>query len=261
VDEPGEGAYLDQKWVELVPCLFEYELVRDPGCNVAGWNLGQRELRWAGDHPTIDGEPLRHFHFAAGFDPMRPDALTQRWDVGTAPVWFNAMGDPAAERLMSNYANRLLDAGYEAASNEEGAFSRITDGTRLDDAMRRAYATALKDAEPGRDEPPPNPFRDAVAFRDWLRAPHPAAGESPPISRYLVALRELRGDLVAAFRWIPGSGAHRLHAWARDAARRGEIPEAMAPAPLPAIERLQRIPRAAAARIVPGRGASGRSNR
>ena len=35
--------HYDQRWLDLVPALFDdVHIVRDPGCNVAYWNLPER---------------------------------------------------------------------------------------------------------------------------------------------------------------------------------------------------------------------------
>src|SRR6185295_16175407 len=44
-DEPSSGIFVDQKWCELVPAFFNnVKIVRDPGCNVASWNLSKRQI-------------------------------------------------------------------------------------------------------------------------------------------------------------------------------------------------------------------------
>ena len=70
--EQAAGLWADQVWADWAPVYFEHAVVRDPSVNVAFWNLDERELREVDGRPTVDGVPLRHFHFA-GFDPRRPD--------------------------------------------------------------------------------------------------------------------------------------------------------------------------------------------
>ncbi|MBC7800910.1 MAG: hypothetical protein H7Z10_09830 [Gemmatimonadaceae bacterium] len=64
-DDAASGLFTDQKYIDLVPGLFGgVHILRDPGCNVASWNLSVRRIAigrdgaiWAGGHP------LRFFHF------------------------------------------------------------------------------------------------------------------------------------------------------------------------------------------------------
>ena len=44
----SRNMFTDQRWVDFVPSLFDHLILKDPGCNVAYWNLHGREL-------TLDG--------------------------------------------------------------------------------------------------------------------------------------------------------------------------------------------------------------
>ena len=59
------GIFTDQKWCDLVPALFERVYVeRDPGCNVASWNITTRRLEITGEgNIRVNGHPLKFYHF------------------------------------------------------------------------------------------------------------------------------------------------------------------------------------------------------
>lgn len=59
------GIFVDQKWCNLVPCFFDgVKILRDPGYNVASWNLSQRKMHFdAAGQAQINGRPLRFYHF------------------------------------------------------------------------------------------------------------------------------------------------------------------------------------------------------
>lgn len=105
----GRGIHYDQRWLDLAPCFVPgLHLLRDPGCNVAYWNLPDRRLEASGDGWQIDGTRLRFFHFS-GFDPLRPEEISRfvpGWDI-------DSLG--AAAALFRLYANRLREAGWAAA--------------------------------------------------------------------------------------------------------------------------------------------------
>jgi hypothetical protein len=64
-DELDRGLFVDQKWCDLVPAFFDrVKILRDPGYNVASWNISQRRLT-ADDTGSIfvNGHTLRFFHF------------------------------------------------------------------------------------------------------------------------------------------------------------------------------------------------------
>ena len=76
--DPSRGFFVDQRWIDLVPGMAEsFHLLRDPGFNVAYWNLPARPVtRDADGVLRAAGVPLRLFHFS-GFDPHRPEAALQ----------------------------------------------------------------------------------------------------------------------------------------------------------------------------------------
>jgi hypothetical protein len=64
-DEIENGLFTDQKWCDLVPALFDGVYVeRDPGYNVASWNLSRRKITISRDgNILVNGSPLKFFHF------------------------------------------------------------------------------------------------------------------------------------------------------------------------------------------------------
>lgn len=59
------GLFVDQKWCNLIPCFFDgVKVLRDPGYNVASWNLSQRTMHFDADGSAlINGRLLRFYHF------------------------------------------------------------------------------------------------------------------------------------------------------------------------------------------------------
>ncbi len=75
VDVP-KMMFTDQRWVDFVPSFFDHHILKDPGYNVAYWNLHGREVRAEGDRYLVNGEPLKFFHFS-GFDSRRSWLLSK----------------------------------------------------------------------------------------------------------------------------------------------------------------------------------------
>lgn len=79
-DRPSVGLFVDQKWCDLAPALFDnLKILRDPGYNVASWNLNNRKISIDDDGLIwVNGSYLlRFWHFtklgATG------DAMTERY--------------------------------------------------------------------------------------------------------------------------------------------------------------------------------------
>ncbi len=166
VFDSEHGLMLGQTWLTLAMCLFEHHVLRDPGCNVAGWNLQDREIRWEGDAPTIDGRPLRHFHFAGSYDAERPDLLTTQ---PHAHWWPKLEERPGLLRLSREYSGRLLESGYREARDNAPAFDRTPAGALIEPWMRAEFRRALIASELHGTDEPPNPFSDGdEPFAGWL---------------------------------------------------------------------------------------------
>jgi hypothetical protein len=181
-DEP-HALFLEQTWLTLATTLFDHHVLRDRGCNVAGWNLHTRDVQWDGDVPSIDGGPLRHFHFAMSYDPESPQLLTpseQAW------WWAPLAQRPGAARLSREYAQRLLAHGYRELKLAPPLFDKMPDGAPIEPWMRASYREALLDAEQDATEEPPNPFTHGPErFQRWLqpRAVERLSGQSATADR------------------------------------------------------------------------------
>ena len=81
------GVFVDQKWCNLVPCFFDRVLVlRDPGYNVASWNLSQRVMHYDTEgRALINDRPLRFYHFTK-LGPVG-DTMTQRYAKGNIEIY------------------------------------------------------------------------------------------------------------------------------------------------------------------------------
>jgi len=92
-DEIENGLFTDQKWCDIVPALFDGVYVeRDPGYNVASWNLSRRKLKITKEGMIFSNEsPLKFFHFTkintAG-DVMIEKNATDNTEVMEVWNWY-----------------------------------------------------------------------------------------------------------------------------------------------------------------------------
>ncbi|HCN82567.1 MAG TPA: glycosyl transferase [Sphingobacteriaceae bacterium] len=63
---PKKGMFAEQLWLNLVPLYFErVHVLRHHGCNVAYWNLHERQITQKGEQYIVNGtEPLIFFHYS-----------------------------------------------------------------------------------------------------------------------------------------------------------------------------------------------------
>jgi glycosyltransferase involved in cell wall biosynthesis len=221
-----EGMFVDQRWVDLAPGLFDVHILRDPGWNVAYWNLAQRPISRFGTRYETAGRPLRFFHYS-GFDPDR--SRLSLFQGENPRVRLN--DQPLVAELCERYANRLIDAGFRGYSRIVYGFAHTADGLALDETVRRLYRSELVAAERGGGTEPPDPFGvDARDFESWLRDPTGAHG----MNRYLLALHKQRPLLQTEFPDVEGHGGRVFVGWALDhGVKNGDVlPRLLPPEPL-----------------------------
>jgi hypothetical protein len=101
-----EGLFTDQKWVDLVPCMFSGVLIlRDPTYNLAYWNLQERLVTVVDDEFYVDGNKLKFIHFS-GVDP------TDKFIFSKHQNRFNLSNIGQISSLYEKYVNLLDINGY-----------------------------------------------------------------------------------------------------------------------------------------------------
>ncbi|HEX3584312.1 MAG TPA: glycosyltransferase, partial [Thermoanaerobaculia bacterium] len=112
VNDVHNGLFVDQRWMDFAPALFEPYILLDRGYNVAYWNLMHRELTRDGDRILADGYPLRFLHFS-GFSPLTPERLSrhQHEVERVRPTELPVLGE-----LCAQYAAALKAAGFKKYS-------------------------------------------------------------------------------------------------------------------------------------------------
>jgi glycosyltransferase involved in cell wall biosynthesis/SAM-dependent methyltransferase len=214
---PQQALFVDQRWIDLVPSYFSYGVIRDPGYNVAYWNLQERNLTKDNDQIFVNGHQLRFFHYS-GYDPDRPWILNKYY----ADRPRIRMSDhPVVYELCENYRRSIISAEQELGEFVKPyGFASLGDGTQVNRLMRKAYRDLLIKAEDEGKKLPPAPFRDDDSrLIDCMRSP---VLEGSSISHFLISLWETRPDLRAAFPDPMGQSMVAFAEWAEGAFNGGE---------------------------------------
>ncbi|HEV2309396.1 MAG TPA: glycosyltransferase family 4 protein [Acidimicrobiia bacterium] len=223
LDEPDDGYFLDQRWLELVARRFASVTVPDPSSNLGFWNMSERELvRTADGTWTVDGEPLGLCYLGAGLDSFlaaagasgyeEPRALYRLADRDADPVLVRVDEHPGWRRILGDRSGALRAHGW--SERDAYAWSQTDEGVRLTPAVRRMYWRAVVDADREHEEPPAPAFGadHGAAFADWLAGP---AGPGSRVSRHLHATWEDDPTLQATFPDPLGRDQDGLIGWAR----------------------------------------------
>nr|MBA2793551.1 glycosyltransferase family 4 protein [Thermoleophilaceae bacterium] len=216
---PAQALFVDQRWIDLAPGLIEgFHVLRDPGYNVAYWNLAGRTVRRTGQSFEVNGRPLRFFHFS-GFDPRLPDRLSKHQNR------ILLERRVAVAELCESYAESLLREGYEEALEWPYSFARLPGGVPLDRALRRTCRDAVR---AGALDSPVFSEDGEQAVLAWANAPAEDGGDAG-ITRYLLTFHGTREDLKREMPDPAGADAAGLLAWA-DVYGRGQIAPELMPA-------------------------------
>ncbi|MBC3830442.1 glycosyltransferase [Undibacterium amnicola] len=154
VSDPSKGLFTDQKWVDLAPGMFgKFAILRDPGYNVAYWNLAHRSVKKINNVFRVNDHTLRFFHFS-GFDPINPKPFSKHQDRYT----LETIGD--AKLLALIYADKVKENGLIEFRKCAYTFGKFSDGTPIPNALRYLY----REDEDIRFQAGENPFDSADFF-------------------------------------------------------------------------------------------------
>ncbi|MEO8114711.1 MAG: hypothetical protein ABI655_10035 [Phenylobacterium sp.] len=128
-DDIPAGLFVDQRWCDHVPALFDrVKVLRDPGYNVASWNLSRREVAVEKDgRITVNGSPLRFWHFTK-LGPLG-DVMTKRYAGQNFPVY----------EIWSWYRRQVAAATDPAIPARWWAYEAFADGRPISKARRVLY--------------------------------------------------------------------------------------------------------------------------
>jgi hypothetical protein len=155
-DEQERGVFVDQKWLDLaIGGLSRVDIIRDPGLNMACWNLHERKLM----RQTVNGKyPLVFFHFG-GIEVEHADGISRY-----LPYW-RLTDRPDLASLFRDYRDRLRANGYADYYSRPYAFGSYDDGRLIGVLARRLY--------PAVESMYPHPFTSGVGtYENLLQERH-----------------------------------------------------------------------------------------
>jgi glycosyltransferase involved in cell wall biosynthesis len=129
-DDIEAGIFTDQRWVDLAPSFFDgVKILRDPGYNVATWNLSHRVVKGSLEKGLrVNGRPLIFYHFS-GFDS------------GAMETMLAAYGrkSPVLRRFREWYVRECEARGQSQIGSRPWLYSRFDNGEPITKAQRRLY--------------------------------------------------------------------------------------------------------------------------
>jgi len=201
---PSRGMHVDQKWVELALGLFNgVYVLRDPGYNVAYWNVGSRKLKISSGQYSVNGKPLRFFHFS-GFDPEKIEQVSKHQNR------FVLRDLRDYKVLFKTYRDLLYSKGFKEDRELPWKYDYFDNGVRIPDAARKMYRESKQ-----LQRKYANPFstRGRDNYFSWMNSSAESGMEKPYITRLWYEVYKLRKDLQEAYPDIFGSDRGGFIGW------------------------------------------------
>jgi hypothetical protein len=164
--ERWSGLFVDQKWINLVPCYFDSTLVfKHQGCNVAYWNLHERTIKRVQDSWLVNGvTPLIFFHFS-GISVDGGSRISKHTDQ------FDLISRPDLAALFEDYRERVTGNQITNIDQHRYAFGYFSNGELVNKLQRAAFAANLDKFNST------NPFDASGPFYHWAQQRHLQSGE------------------------------------------------------------------------------------
>ena len=158
-DDVENGLFTDQKWCDLVPGLFPRVVIeRDPGCNVASWNLSTRRIICTQDGAIlVNGSPLKFYHF------------TKMNSIGDVVTEKYAGDNVEIMEIWSWYKRAIKDVQIESIPAGYWHYGQFSNGQKIPKAARVLFRTR-DDLYATFDDPFAT---DSGSYYQWLRREHP----------------------------------------------------------------------------------------
>ena len=130
---PISGYAIDQIWMNLITCFFDdYFVLKEPGYNVAYWNLHERSIAKRNDKYYINDKPLYFFHFS-GVDPNNLDNISKYQNR------FRTNDISGLRELFETYKNFLRGNGYYESVKWPYYYGSFKNGAKISDFLRAIY--------------------------------------------------------------------------------------------------------------------------
>ena len=196
----ANGLFTDQKWADLMPCLFgDVAVLRDPGYNAAYWNLMHRKIYQVDGRWMANDRPLAFFHFS-GVDPRNPEIFSKHQNR------FMLADIGNLKELYEYYVDQLTINGYFETNKLKYYFNYLNDGTKVHNAMRSYFRHMLdsKNSE----------IIDPFSFTStYFNQSEPLLGKKSPVTRFMYGLYKQKTEIQHSFDLNSSSGQYAYTNW------------------------------------------------
>jgi hypothetical protein len=134
-NERQTGLFVDQKWINLAPALFDgVAQCKHPGCNIAYWNLHDRVVSHAGVRYLVNETYDLCFYHFSGVVVDDPTSLSKYTNSQTLE------SRPDLGQIFDEYKREVILHRCASTDNIPYGFDQFEDGTAVTKLARRMFA-------------------------------------------------------------------------------------------------------------------------
>ncbi len=139
-NELRTGLFVDQKWMNLAPVLFDKVAVcKHPGCNMAYWNLHERSLQRSENSYTVNGTHELCFYHFSGVQVDDSRSLSKY----TPSYTLENRQD--LNEIFADYKRKVICNRDTATDQISYGFDRFSNGDEVTTLARRIFAAHEKE--------------------------------------------------------------------------------------------------------------------
>ena len=129
-DDIPRGIFTDQRWVDFAPAYFNVYILKNPGYNMAPWNLSTRKLKFKNNKLIVNDEfELIFFHFS-GFDSGANEKVFNRYVPDKEEDIYT---------LRNEYISQMNFYGQEKIGKHPWSYDYYVSGEKINQKTRILY--------------------------------------------------------------------------------------------------------------------------
>ncbi len=129
-DDIPKGIFTDQRWCDLAPAYFDVMILKNPGYNMAPWNLSTRKISIKNGKILVNNDfELVFFHYS-GFDSGANETVFNYYVPDKEnPIY----------KLRNEYIKEMIDNGQELLGHHKWSYNYYSSGEEISRDVRIKY--------------------------------------------------------------------------------------------------------------------------
>lgn len=114
---PSDSVFTDQKWINFIPALFNFKVIKNFGYNLASFNIDERPLAYAADNQTLYAgrDRLVFIHFSQMSGLLAAGGTTDHWEKTLRSSLESGKCLEIISEITKEYSNTLVRFGKEVS--------------------------------------------------------------------------------------------------------------------------------------------------